>query len=245
MIVKGETLPAKYSPYSNICPISGWDEANVRVVGKNWLNANTSYNVVADSTWINTSCDLPIGTYTFSYKASRKNGQITFNVYNANDERILNIGGISNSDPKITFTINERGARISSYSNSTLTISDLQIELDSTVTTYEPYNGQTYTIDLDGTRYGGKLDVVSGIVTPAPYYASYNGEALTGEWISDRDKYEVGTTPTIGAQVVNIGASDTPVSLTPTIIKSLQGENNLFADSGEVIKLQYWGKEQN
>jgi hypothetical protein len=103
----------------------------------------------------------------------------------------------------------------------------------------------TYTIDLDGTRYGGKLDVVSGIVTPAPYYASYNGEALTGEWISDRDKYEVGTTPTIGAQVVNIGASDTPVSITPTIIKSLQGENNFFADSGEVIKLQYWGKEQN
>jgi hypothetical protein len=30
---------------------------------------------------------------------------------------------------------------------------------------FEPYNGQTYTIDLDGTRYGGTLDVVSGELT--------------------------------------------------------------------------------
>lgn len=41
----------------------------------------------------------------------------------------------------------------------------LQIELGETATAYEPYNGHTYTIDLDGTRYGGTLDVVSGVLT--------------------------------------------------------------------------------
>ena len=42
---------------------------------------------------------------------------------------------------------------------------DIQLELGSQATTYKPYNGHTYTIDLDGTRYGGTLDVVSGELT--------------------------------------------------------------------------------
>jgi hypothetical protein len=114
--------------------------------------------------------------------------------------------------------------------------------------TTDAEDGTTYTIQFkDGdnplTVYGGSLDVVNGELKVVPYYDSYNGETLEGEWISDRDVYAVGTTPTIGAQVVNIGATPQTYQLTPTIIKSLQGENNFFADSGEVIKLQYWSKE--
>ena len=45
-----------------------------------------------------------------------------------------------------------------------------------------------------------------------------------------------------GVQLVYELATPTTIQLTPTIIKSLQGENNFFADSGEVIKLQYWGE---
>jgi hypothetical protein len=48
-----------------------------------------------------------------------------------------------------------------------------------------------------------------------------------------------------GAQVVYELATPQTYQLTPTIIKSLQGDNNFFASTGEVIKLQYWGKEQN
>lgn len=44
-------------------------------------------------------------------------------------------------------------------------ISELQIELGSTATAYEPYAGQTYTTDLGRTVYGGSLDVVSGVLT--------------------------------------------------------------------------------
>jgi hypothetical protein len=105
------------------------------------------------------------------------------------------------------------------------------------------YNIQFKDGDNPLTVYGGSLDVVNGELKVVPYYASYNGETLEGEWISDRDVYAVGTTPTIGAQVVNIGATPQTYQLTPTIIKSLQGENNFFADSGDVIKLQYWSKE--
>ena len=102
-----------------------------------------------------------------------------------------------------------------------------------------PTTTETITIQLGDTYYGGTLDVVSGVLSAVPYYASYNGEALVGEWISDRDKYEVGTTPTIGAQVVNIGATPTTIQLTPTQVNSLLGVNNVWADTGNIINATY------
>jgi hypothetical protein len=97
-------------------------------------------------------------------------------------------------------------------------------------------NGTTIPISWQseaGTVYGGKLDVLTGILTVYPEYDSYNGEALTGKWISDRDVYIAGTTPTIGAQVVNIGAEGTEIQLEPHEIASLLGQNNIFADTGD------------
>jgi hypothetical protein len=111
---------------------------------------------------------------------------------------------------------------------------------------YTPYNGRTTTIPFtDGQGqsvevFGGSVDVVNGVVTPYPYYASYNGEQLTGEWISDRDVYAEGTTPTIGAQVVNIGATGTSFDVQPTSIKSLDGVNNVWASTGDVEELKYF-----
>jgi hypothetical protein len=81
--------------------------------------------------------------------------------------------------------------------------------------------------------------VVSGELKVVPYYASYNGETLEGGWISDRDVYAVGTTPTIGAQVVNIGATPITYQLTPTQVKSLLGTNNVWADTGDVNEAVY------
>jgi hypothetical protein len=109
-------------------------------------------------------------------------------------------------------------------------------------------DGTTYTIQFkDGdnplTVYGGSLDVVSGELKVVPYYASYNDETLEGEWISDRDVYAVGTTPTIGAQVVNIGATPTTYQLTPTQVNSLLGTNNVWADTGDIEELEYFSKE--
>lgn len=94
-------------------------------------------------------------------------------------------------------------------------------------------NPTIITIDLGQTVYGGKLDVLTGILTVYPEYDSYNGETLTGRWISDRDVYASGTTPTIGAQVVNVGAEGTEIQLEPHEVASLLGANNIFADTGD------------
>jgi len=147
----------------------------------------------------------------------------------------------------------------------------IQLEKGGSATTFQPYSnicpisgwdeanvvvspttdaedGQTYNIQFtDGdnplTVYGGTLDVVSGELKVVPYYASYNGETLEGEWISDRDVYAVGTTPTIGAQVVNIGATPQTYQLTPTQVKSLLGSNNVWCDTGKIEELEYFSKE--
>ncbi len=86
-----------------------------------------------------------------------------------------------------------------------------------------------------GTVYGGTLDVTTGVLTVTNgYIASYAGETLPGAWISDRDVYAEGTSPSTGAQVVYALAAPVTYQLTPTQVRTLYGENNIWADCGPV-----------
>lgn len=137
---------------------------------------------------------------------------------------------------------------------------NLQLELGSTATAYAPYSNicpitgwtgakvyhsgedTSNPTELDvtfpteaGTVYGGTLDLVNGTLTvDRAQIASYNGETLPGEWISDRDVYAAGTTPTTGAQVVYELATLITYTLTPQEIRTLLGTNNIWADTGDV-----------
>ena len=91
-----------------------------------------------------------------------------------------------------------------------------------------------------GTIYGGTLDVVSGVLTVDwDYIASYNGETLPGEWISDRDVYAEGTTPTTGAEVAYKLAEPVTYQLDPEQIMTLPGFNQIYSDAGPVIDIQF------
>lgn len=133
-----------------------------------------------------------------------------------------------------------------------------QLEAGSTATAYAPYSnicpitgwsdidiyreaqydaGATpyVSVSLGGTQYKGSLDVVSGELTLTDgYIASYNGEVLPSTWISDRDEYAVGTTPTTGAEVVYELASPTTTNLTPQAITALQGPNTMWSNVGNI-----------
>lgn len=85
-----------------------------------------------------------------------------------------------------------------------------------------------------GTVYAGSLDVANAVLKARPYYASYNGETLVGPWISDRDVYAAGTTPTIGAQVIDLGGVETVYQLAPLQIMALIGAGNIWADCGDL-----------
>lgn len=103
----------------------------------------------------------------------------------------------------------------------------------STPTTYTPYTGQTATLTLPHTIYGGTVDVVTGEGQETyKLIDSYAGEDLPGKWISDRDVYASGTTPTTGAQVAY--KLTEPISFTATgaqPISALSGVNTVLTDA--------------
>lgn len=234
----------------NVRPITGWTGAKMTKAGKNLYN-KTQYPFTRYSVYNSSVCwTLPIfvkhGTYTFS--CSSGFGACYISVYKTFEDAIANANRLAqyvfNNGSSITETFNEdvyaryqqngTGGTDEDYAKVS---QSWQAELGSTATVYEPYQGDTYDIAFPsgaGTVYGGTLDVVNGVLTvDRAMIASYNGETLPGTWISDRDAYAPGTTPTIEAQVVYTLATPVTYQLTPQQIDMLRGANNVWADTGD------------
>lgn len=112
-----------------------------------------------------------------------------------------------------------------------------QVEAGRTATDFEPYAPTSWAVDWSGeagTVYGGALDVTRGLLSVCPYYAAYAGEPLAGPWVSSRDVYAPGTTPTAGAQVVDLGGATTDYQLSPVEVLTLMGANTFSADAGDL-----------
>ena len=254
---------------SNIRPISGWDSGEITFCGNNIFNipaeAATNNNVTftpqADggikiqgkaqgnaNYYItnNNALILKSGTYTWSCQGVTD--RIYWIIGGANNTAGLNYYAISNLPQygtECTQTIQggTTGYNLIQVANGTEvdTVLYPQVELGSTATTYEPYQGNQYTQQFPTTIYGAEWDVVNGGLKQTDgYIASYNGETLPSTWISDRDEYASGTTPTIGAEVVYKLATPTIIDLSPLSIRMLEGTNNIFADCGDVIEGEYF-----
>ena len=106
--------------------------------------------------------------------------------------------------------------------------------------TYEPYAGQSVTVQLGQTVYGGTLNVTTGELTvETANIASYNGETIGEPWWSSMDEYVAGATPTTGAQVVYTLASPTTVSLTPAQLQLLTG-TNVISTNADDLSVRYY-----
>lgn len=157
-------------------------------------------------------------------------------------------GGVYDKGNGLTFTLTQDAyatyqIQVNNGTATGVTIKP-QIELGSTATTYEPYHGNSYDINLPSMVYGGTLDVVTGVLTVTHgYIASYDGESLPSTWISDRDVYAEGTTPTIGAEVIYALATPLTYTLTPTAIELFEDNNTLWSSDGDVI-LTYYAKKE-
>ena len=92
------------------------------------------------------------------------------------------------------------------------------------------------TLTLPTTIYGGEVDAVTGVGTKQwEHIASYAGESLPGEWISDRDAYADGAQPTIGAQVVyKLATPETFAATGGGRIDALAGTNTISTDADTV-----------
>lgn len=148
----------------NIRLITGWTGANVTKRGKNLLD-DKKYQYTATQVRIGTdgSSDynyIPRGIYTLSVTAN-VDTTVYYRIEGADAIRIGMNGG--------TFEL-EQDALVCfyCYRSGSLSVDDItqwQLELGSTATVYEPYQGSTYDITFQsaaGTVYGGTLDVVKG-----------------------------------------------------------------------------------
>lgn len=164
--------------------------------------------------------------------------------------------------------------------------------------TTDPTVSNIYTIDLNGTRYGGKVDLVSGVMTvdrvevdlgtltymyegsenpprfralftPTPklggliVLSCYKGTRKAAGQLENGDAAISGTqaypylrirddaytdetafkASVTGQQLVYELVTPLTIQLTPTPVISLDGVNNVWADSGDVIDGKYFSKE--
>ena len=242
--------------------LHGYDAPWAPGAGKNLLDPNeaeTLKYVRSDGSVMTTSGWSASGyirvTAGSTYVLNIRNSGVTayHAFYDANKEFVSSV--ISTTSP-ITIPSDASYIRLSM---KTVEPGTAQFELGSSATSFAPYSNicpisgwteckvyrsgadtsdptiYTVTFGSAGTVYGGTLDVTTGTLTVTKAnIASYNGETLPGAWISDRDVYAVGTTPTIGAQVVYDLAEPIVYNLTPVEIRTLVGQNTIWADTGDV-----------
>lgn len=140
---------------------------------------------------------------------------------------------------------------------------NIQLELGNSPSSYEPYSNicpisgsistVLYTIGTDvetqktynlssiaGVVYYGELDLKNGIIKKYSYYSSYDGEILDGEWISSLDKYEEGTTPSTGAQVVALsGESYIIYDITTEFPSLIENQQTEFYSPNNLLQITY------
>ena len=233
-------------------PIVGYSSANITRCGVNFCSSiyvNTGTAIYQDCLWV--ECELkPNTTYTLSFNGTNGNRVYT-NGDNFTEAVYKDISGRTfitiTTKPVLDKTdihqyTGGRGWRVlknAKNQDNDNSFSDVQLELGSTATAYAPYNGQTYAIAFGQTVYGGVLDVTRGKLKPCIEYPSYNGETLSGRWLSSEATYVEGTTPPIGSQVVSLDDYGTDIDLTPVQISALVGTNNITSDLGGDVNVTY------
>lgn len=192
------------SPY-NVRPISGWSAVNVWRTGKNLLpnlkvtGSGFQVNIGQEATGTNAyGVHLKAGTYSLSATMSKQARAYYRESDGTSNVPIFNLG----TDMHGTFTLSkEADVRIWLYNSKGLLPSDVltfQLELAPTETDYEPYQGNTYTLQLGQTVYGGTLDVTNGVLTV--------DRAMVD--LGTLNYFKTSSTSAIGGSVFSVSVSD-------------------------------------
>lgn len=189
-IEKGSSRTS-FKPYSNICPITGWENVKVTRTGKNLLPMKTDLMEVGTIDGVNgtnSSASNRVRTTAlvpFPYDAIVEKGYrltvpsnfgIALRFYDKDGNYIYKgndvTGWVSNLCENAFLHAGVAFARFvfRKSDNSNITVNDIfnagfQLELGSTATAYEPYTAAEVTIPLGSTVYGGTLDVTTGVLT--------------------------------------------------------------------------------
>lgn len=172
---------------TNIRPITGWDAVKVTRTGKNFFNKSNNTNaycdgsnkVIYNSDIISVYVELfpntdyvysqsNIGAFTRlslcdSLETDTPIYRLLAEIRGYETASVLPISFNSRNHKYMLCTIYRQS--IDAPKTFDEIADTCQLELGSTVTDYEPYDGQSVTIQLGQTIYGGTLDVTSGVLT--------------------------------------------------------------------------------
>jgi len=194
--IESGSAVTSFAPYANICPITGHTQAVVTRTGKNvmysLLNYPSGYATDVGGQHVRIQGSLGEGytalfrckagqTYTISGMQGKRNrfivgffgdtepkhGEKTYDWINT---------PISSTTSVVTFTAKTTGyaacyfylTSVDPDPSTPFDTSNIQIELGSTATPYEPYQGQTISVTFPseaGTVYGGYVDVTNRTLT--------------------------------------------------------------------------------
>lgn len=160
---KGSAATA-YAPYENIRPIKGRDSVTVERCGENlWSLGNVGFKQYKEI-----SINYPAGQYVLSYEIETESTDDTVQVGWLVDGKWKYSQEQKNQQIKISIiaSIGISGFRFYAGSSpayrGNATYKNIQLELGNAPTTYAPYTGQTATLTLPHTIYGGTVDAVTG-----------------------------------------------------------------------------------
>lgn len=163
-----------WTPYSNICPISGRSSVGVTNGGVNLFNGE--YDVLY-------KLPEPIPRQTWVTASAKTSGNTQIYYYDINGDYIdyytLNLTDPNDSSRKYrTFQMSLYDSMPDVYyvkfTNASAT--EMQLELSSSGATPSAYHAPTtHTIPLGQTVYGGKVDVVSGDGSDEYSYKVFDG----------------------------------------------------------------------
>ena len=144
----------------NIRPITGRNAVSVARSGKNQVNIpDFTLSVDTNNRTKRVDVNIPAGTYTLSLIRTKNTSGFTVQLHTKNGKLIFskfpNTFTSENDATYMYFYIKNEAGNLDNISN-------IQLELGSTATPYEPYTGSTTSISLSETVYGGEVDAVTG-----------------------------------------------------------------------------------
>lgn len=167
-LMVSKDTPTAWEPYENIRPIKGRDSVTVERCGENLLNFPQI------KTWTQYdgpyTLKLKAGTYYLScgnvVRGAANNPVIAFSDENLITWKNLNQGmkeKIQLEKDCQNFALYSNGYDFHGSAGVTATVEDLMLVASNEISaTYTPYIGQTNTLTLPDTVYGGEVDAVSG-----------------------------------------------------------------------------------
>lgn len=181
----------EWTPYSNICPISGHTEVDAYVTGINVWDEEWEVGGIgaidglddASTTTIRSKNYIPVLPNTSYYVKYPWTGNVRTRFYDADKNYLGYVqkdGTAVYSDSVFVTPDDCHYMRFQTKDGTGTTYNNISINHPSTDHGYHAYEGATYHTDLGQTVYGGTLDVVSGELVVDRAMVTYDGSEAWG-----------------------------------------------------------------